>query len=60
MKQRPLSRDPLDLHVAAFKFKRNKVVDRFIKQNIFVCRLAFLKRMPATPLTLLMAHRVRE
>ena len=36
VKQRPLSRDPLDLHVAAFKSKMNKVVDRFIKQNIFV------------------------
>ena len=28
MKQRPLSRDPLDLHVAAFKSKMNKVVNR--------------------------------
>ena len=27
---------------------------------VAVCRLAILKRMPATPLTLLMAHRVRE
>ena len=25
-----------------------------------VCRLTILKRMPATPLTLLVAHRVRE
>ena len=36
MKRGPLSRDPLDLHVAAFKSKMNKVVNRFIKQNIFV------------------------
>ena len=35
MKQRPLSRDPLD-HVAAFKSKMNKVVNRFIKQKIFI------------------------
>ena len=27
---------------------------------VAVCRLAILKRMPATPLTLLMAHRLRE
>ena len=27
---------------------------------VAVCRLAILKRMPATPLTLLVAHRVRE
>ena len=27
---------------------------------VAVCRLAILKRMPAAPLTLLVAHRVRE
>ena len=27
---------------------------------VAVCRLAILKRMPATPLTLLVAHRLRE
>ena len=27
---------------------------------VAVCRLAILKRMPATPLTLLVAHQVRE
>ena len=27
---------------------------------VAVCRLTILKRMPATPLTLLVAHRVRE
>ena len=27
---------------------------------VAVCRLAILKRMPATPLTLLVAHRQRE
>ena len=27
---------------------------------VAVCRLAILKEMPATPLTLLVAHRVRE
>ena len=27
---------------------------------VAVCRLAILKRIPATPLTLLVAHRLRE
>ena len=27
---------------------------------VAVCRLAILKRMPATPLTLLVAHRLQE
>ena len=27
---------------------------------VAVCRLAILKRMPATPLTMFVAHRVRE
>lgn len=40
MKQGPLSRDPLDLHVAAFKSKMNKVVNRFIKQKILLERFA--------------------
>ena len=30
------------------------------KVIVAVCRLAILKRMPATPLTLLVAHRQRE
>ena len=30
------------------------------KVIVAVCRLAILKRMPATPLTLLVAHRLRE
>ena len=28
--------------------------------NVAVCRLAILKRMPATPLTQLMAHRLQK
>ena len=40
MKRGPLSRDPLDLHVAAFKSKMNEVVNRFIKQNFLLERFA--------------------
>ena len=40
MKQGPLSRDPLDFHVAAFKSKMNKVVNRFINKTFLLERFA--------------------
>ena len=40
MKRGPLSRDPLDLHVAAFKSKMNKVVKDLSSKTFLLERFA--------------------